>query len=450
MGTFYIKQGRNIQLEGAAKTEIVKLPIPARVAILPQDFRGIKPRLEVEVGNLVKAGTPVLVDRTHPEIKIVSPASGKVMAINRGDKRLLLEIVIEPDGRQEAIHLRKFSHEEIKNLSRQQIIEHLLEGGVWPFIRQRPFSKIAHPQDTPQAIFIQAMNTEPLAPDVDFILKDKEAEFQTGLDILRQLTKGKVYLCFDLNAKSKALLEAKNVEKHTFAGPHPAGNVSTHIHYLNPIRQRNDIVWYLGAQEVLRAAALFLYGAFSPERYVAITGEGAEKRVYAQTIIGTAINNLFEGKLKSDMRYISGSILNGKNSGRNGYLSFYDTQVTVIPEGGRRHFLGWLTPGFKQNTFSKTFVSSFLPEREVAVDTDTHGSDRAIVLNDIYDQYVALDIMTFFLLRAVIAGDIEEAEKLGILECDEEDFALCSFACPSKTDVGGIIRAGLDLIEREG
>jgi Na+-transporting NADH:ubiquinone oxidoreductase subunit A len=293
------------------------------------------------------------------------------------------------------------------------------------------------------------MNTGPLAADVDFILQGKEEQFQAGLDALRRLTKGKVYLCVKHGAQSKALTRARGVETHYFAGPHPAGNVSTHIHYLDPIH-KGDHVWYAEAQDVARIGSLFLEGVYPAERVVAVTGEGAGRKFYAKTIVGAPVSLLLQGSGLKGMRCISGNVLAGKDVGKNGFLSFYDSQVTVIPEGGKRTFLGWLSPGSDKYTFSKTFVSSFLPEKAVSLTTDKQGSDRAIVLNHIYDPLVSLDIMPYFLLKAVIGGDIEEAEKLGILECDEEDFALCSFACPSKTDVGGIIREGLELIEKEG
>ena len=450
MGTFHIRKGRDIKLKGAAAKEIVNAPVPPKVAIQPTDFRGIKPRPLVDAGDTVKVGTPILTDKTHPDIKIVSPVSGKVVAVNRGEKRILLQIVIATDGRQEPLIFAQYRPADIKNLSREKIIQQLLEGGVWPFIRQRPFSKIAHPEDKPKSIFIQAVNTEPLALDIDFILNGKESLFQAGLDIVSKLTGGDTHLCFGGHASSKALTEAKNVKAHRFIGPHPAGNVSTFIHHIDPIK-KGDVVWYLNAQDILRIGHLFLNGIFSPERYVVVTGEGAQNRAYMKTIIGAPLGILLKsGVNTSEQRYISGSVLMGIEAGKDGFLGFYDTQISVIPQGGKRNFLGWLSPGFKAYSFTKTFVSSFFPKKEISLDTDTHGSPRAIVLNDIYDSLLPLDIMTFFLIRAVIGGDIEEAEKLGILECDEEDFALCSFACPSKTDVGAIIKSGLDLIEKEG
>ena len=449
MAVFCIKQGKDIRLKGAAEKEIVAMPLPSKAAIQPSDFRGLKPRLCVKVDDVVKAGTPILQDKVYSPIKIVSPVSGKVAAIHRGEKRFLLEIVIEADGRQEAIVFPKFSKEEIRQLTKETVEDLLLESGLWPVIRQRPFSRLAHPEESPKSIFVHAMNTEPLALDVDFILHGREAQFQAGLDILKKLTQGKIYLCAQEGAKSQALTEAQGVEIHYFSGPHPAGNAGTHIHYLDPVH-KGDHVWYVEAQDVLRIASLFLEGVYPAERIVAVTGEGAAKRIYAKTIVGAPLSLLLAESRLEGMRCISGSILTGKDVGPGGYLRFYDSQVTVIPEGGQRKFLGWLSAGFDKYTFSKTFASSFLPQGEASLTTDKHGSDRAIVLNSVYDRLVALDIMTYFLVKAVYGEDIEEMERLGILECDEEDFALCTFACPSKTDVGAMIRQGLDLIEREG
>lgn len=448
MGTFRIVNGRNIKIKGAAEKKIVDLALPKQVAVKPSNFHGIKPRLSVDVGSNVKVGTPIFTDKNNPDYCIVSPVSGKVSAINRGEKRVLQEIVVETDGRQEPEIFKQFSKGEIDSLARDTVIKHLEKGGLWPAIRQRPFSKFANPHDNPKAIFIHAMNTEPLALDVDFIINKKEA-FQAGVNILRRLTDGKVHLCVDEGAKSEALTTVQGAEIHRFSGPHPAGNVSTHIHYIDPIN-KGEQVWYVEAQDVLRIAHLFLNGVYTGERMVAVTGEGVKSRVYVKTIIGAPISALTQGSDLAGMRCISGSVLTGESVGKDGYINFYDSQVTVIPEGGKREFLGWLWPGFNRYSFSKTFASALLPQREASLDTDKHGSNRAIVLNHVYDQYVPLDVMTYFLIKAVLVNDIDEAERLGILECDEEDFALASFACPSKTDVGGIIRQGLNLIEKEG
>lgn len=450
MGTFKIQKGHDIRLKGAARKDIIAVPFPKRVAVQPPDFKGLNLRLNVKAGDAVKVGTAVLSDKTNPEIRIASPASGKIVAINRGERRALLSVVVETDGRQETESFQVFTEEQIANMSGEDVKKALLKGHLWPVIRQRPFSKVADPKQRPKSVFVHAMNTEPLALDVDFLLKNKEREFHAGLAVIKKLTDGETHLCVPEGAVSKALTRAQGVQTHYFSGPHPAGNVSTHIHCVDPIN-KGDLVWYVEAQDVLRIASLFLKGVYPAERVVAVTGEGAEGRqMYAKTVMGSPLAVLLDGKSPDQMRCLSGSVLTGKDVGAHGFLCFYDTQVTMIPEGGKREFLGWLTPGVNKYTFSRTFVSAFLPGREVSLDSDKHGSDRAIVLNNVYDPLVPLDIMTYFLLKAVLAGDIEEAEKLGILECDEEDFALCAFACPSKTDVGGIIGQGLALIEKEG
>jgi len=258
MATFQIKQGRDIKLKGAAPKEIVTLSLPRQVAVVPSDFKGIKASLCVKVNDAVKVGTPLFEDKHCPEIRIVSPVSGRVAAIDRGEKRFLEDIVVESDGRDEAVAFRKFSASEISGLSKEDVEKTLLQSGLWPVLRQRPFSKVAHPHEPPKSIFVHAMNTEPLAPDVDFILQGKEEQFQAGLNVLRRLTKGKVYLCAKHGSRSKALTQARDVETHYFAGPHPAGNVSTHIHYLDPIH-KGDHVWYVEAQDVARAQPGWLH-----------------------------------------------------------------------------------------------------------------------------------------------------------------------------------------------
>lgn len=449
MGVFSLRKGRDINLKGAADKRVVSQPVPAKVALVPSDFRGIKPRVVVEPGQQVKVGSPLWYDKTHESVQFVSPVAGKVVAVNRGDKRVLLNVVVESQGKQEALQFQKFTKNQIATLPIETIIEQLTRAGVWPCLRQRPFSKIADLHHPPKSIFVHAMTTEPLAADIDIVLEKKEEEFQAGLEVLRRLTKGKVHLCHSAGAKAKALLEAGGVEKHQFSGPHPTGNVSTHIHHIDPI-QKGDVVWYIEAQDVVRFGFLFLKGEYSPEKIVALTGEGAQKRAHYKTVVGASIASLV-GQTKEGFRFISGSVLAGSDVGMNGFLSFYDSQVTVIPEGGKRRLLGWMAPGFDSYSFSSTFLSSLKnPHREVSLNTDKNGSDRAIVFNHLYDDYMAIDIKPFFLFRAIVGGDIEEAEKLGILECDEEDFALCSFACVSKTDLGQYVRQGLDLIEKEG
>lgn len=449
MAVIRTKKGRNLLLKGQAEKVVKLLPIPKQIGIQPADFRGLTPRVAVRVDDKVKVGTPVLTDKLIDGLKIVSPVSGKVVAVNRGEKRALINVVIEPDGKQEAISGEAYSQEKIPTLVTEKVKERLLESGLWAVLRQRPFSKIANPTATPKSIFVHAMSTEPLAMDLDVVLSDYQKEFQAGLNVLTRLTQGAVNLCFSVNSQSPALTEAKNVQIHKFAGPHPCGNVSTHIFHVDPI-QKGELIWYVEAWDVVRIGELFLKGVYPSEKFVVVTGEAALERRYYKTIEGAPLEELLKGCDFGKIRCISGSVLSGRDVGAEGFVGFYHSQVTAIPEGGQREFLGWLRPGLDKYTFSRTYLSALKIDSEFSLDTGKKGSDRAIVLNNIYDDLITLQIPTYFLLRAILSGDVDEAERLGILECDEEDFALCSFACPSKTEVGQIIRHGLDTIEREG
>ncbi len=447
-----IQKGRDIPLKGAAEEKIVSLPLPQTVAVQPPDFHGLRLRPVVRIKDKVLVGSPLLEDKTDSRIKVVSPVSGIVSEIYRGEKRALLRVAVQCDGQQKALRFSRYSLKDISALSSKNIIGQLLAGGLWPFLRQRPFARTARPEDCVKAVFVQAHITEPLAPNLDFLLQGKEEAFQLGLDILKKLTSGKVFVCCSPQARSQALTEAKGVEVFGFSGPHPAGNVSTHIHCLDPVR-KGDVVWYLGAEDVLRIADMFSQGQFNPQRTVAVTGEGASTRLYYQTVLGVPLRHLLMDPFLDEQRFLSGSVLRGTDVGPDGYVCFYDQQITLLPRGGKREFMGWLHPGWNKYSFSRTFLSSLQkrhPERHVSLDTDYHGGHRAIVLNHIYDDYVPLDILPYFLVRAILSGDLEEAERLGLLECVEEDFALCSFACPSKFDVGGVIRRGLRMLEEEG
>ena len=446
MRVIKIKRGKDIPLKGEAKKHIEDNVQPQSTAVNPGDFCGLKARVLVKEGGAVKQGTPVIENKNDRRIKVVSPVSGCIREIRRGDKRRLLDIVIENDFRQEYVPCTKFSPVQIPELSRGQIIAHLLETGSWAFIRQRPFDGVASPDDSPKSIFIKAMDTSPLAPDYDVLLQGQDEMFQTGLELIQALTDGMVYLCCSVNAQSPLFTEAqKQAQVVFFEGPHPAGNVGTHIHYLDPI-DKKDVVWYLDACDVAAIGKSFLDGCYCPERVVAVTGENAPKQVYQKTIRGAAVPAIAGMPFCEDTRIISGNVLTGRDAGKQGFLGFYDSQISFIPGGGKREFLGWTMPGLKKFSFSRTFLSSIGKNHDTVIDTDTHGSLRAVVFNDVYDKYTALDVLTFFLIRAIFAGDIDEMERLGILECSPEDFALAQVACPSKTDVCAMIRQGLEMV----
>lgn len=449
MKLIHIKKGKNIPLKGQAKKRIQDADFSLFFAIKPIDFNGFKPRILAKEGDLVLRGTPVLEDKNNTKIKIVSPVSGCVKEIRRGEKRRLLEIVIEADDRRDYVQYTKFSPVQVPGLSTQQVKENLLETGSWSFIRQRPFECIANPEDQPKAIFVEAIDTHPLAGDVGFMLDGQDEVFQTGLDIIQKLTAGKVYLCVSKNAKNTAFVNARGVDVVAFGGSHPAGNVGTHIHCLDPIG-RGEVVWFINAQDVAAIAQSFLTGQFSSELVVAVTGESAKNPVYKKTIRGASVESISGQKDCEGARVISGNVLTGEDVGPEGFLGFYDQQICLFPRGGKREFLGWTMPGFDKFSLSRTFFPFWKKHGDTSIDSDTHGSPRTIVFNHVFDQYVALDVMTFFLLKAILAEEIDEMERLGILECAPEDFALAEFACPSKTQVCDIIQKGLDLVKDEG
>ncbi len=443
-----IKKGRDIKVLGRAEKVLEDALATHFCAIQPADFHGLRARLLIQEGDAIYVGTPVLEHKDDPRIKIVSPVSGKVSAIVRGEKRALQAVILESDGKQACQQHTKFLASSFLELNRQQIIEHLLVTGSWAVLRQRPFQRIPNPDVQPKAIFVQAINTEPLAADPEFLLKGHEEDFQRGVDILSKLTEGAVHVCCLAGAKSNVLTDVQHASVHKFQGPHPSGNIGTHIHHIDPI-QKGEVVWYVDIQSVLAIAKSFQRGTFVPERVVAVTGEKAQQRVYRKTLLGAAVRDIAGNASYQGTCVISGSILSGRNIGEQGFLGFYDSQVTLIPDGGRREFLGWMMPGWNKYSFSRTVLSALRRRAEFSLDSDENGSHRAIVFNDLYDRYVALDVMTFFLMKAILVGEIDEMEKLGILECAPEDFALASFVCPSKTDVCGIIQQGLDLIEKE-
>lgn len=450
MNRYYIRKGKDLKILGVARPECVVLPLPKTIAIYPLEFKGLKPRVVVKPDEAVKVGDLLIEDKNGTGICVTSPVSGKVIAVNRGERRVLVNVVIQTDGKQEQVSLKTVS----ETSSREECVNALLKSGLWPALRQRPFSKISVPTEVPKSIFIKALHTDPLSLDLGSVLDGQEVVLQAGLDLVRKLTDGDVHLCYGSEAESSVLKEAQNVKHQIFSGPHPAGNVSTFLHNVDPIN-KGEIIWYMDVQDVLRYGVFALEGRYSADRVVAVTGEGVSKghRQYVRTIIGAPIQECVQGEvLQKDHRYLSGSLLSGFDAGYNGFVRFYDSQIHVLPDFPQRKLLRFFRPGFNEYTFSHTYAGTFLGKnrQETSLDTSVNGSNRAIVVNDVFDKYVPLDIYTFFLLKAIMVREWDEAEKLGLLECDPEDFALAAFACPSKTDVMGLIAQGLDSIEREG
>lgn len=439
-----IRKGLDIHLVGQAEKTLQKLKTSDLYAIKPGDFHGLIPKLLVKTDDLVQVGSPLFQDKNKPEIKFTSPVSGKVVAINRGERRTVLEVVIESDGKGESLTIVK---EPLTNLSKEQVLSAILESGLWPAIQQRPYGILANPADQPIAIYISGFDSAPLAPDYEFILKDQLQAFQAGIDALGKLTTGKVHL--GLSSGSSILSSIKNVQIRYFNGPHPAGNVGVQMHHIRPIN-KGEIAWTVGPQEVAMIGKLFLNGKYNPEKIIALAGSEVIKPQYYTVLAGTAVKPVLEANLKEGkLRIISGNVLSGTQVSKSGYLSFKDNMITVIPEGDYYEFFGWALPGFNKFSTSRTFFSWLTPKKAYRLDTNYHGGERAFVISGQYEKVVPMDILPVHLLKAILAEDIDQMEKLGIYEVVEEDLALCEFVCTSKIDVQEILRKGINLMVKE-
>jgi Na+-transporting NADH:ubiquinone oxidoreductase subunit A len=445
--TITIKRGLDINLLGEAQKEINTVDSNL-YAIKPVDFIGVFPKVTVQEGDKVKAGTQLFYDKYRDNIKFSSPVSGTVKEIRRGAKRVLLEIIIEPDGQQQH---EAFGKADPNKLTREEIVDLMLKSGVWPVIRQRPYNVIANPADNPKSVFISAFDTSPLAPDYNFIVDGQGEAFQAGLDALKKLTPGTIHLNLRVGAKqSEVFTDAKNVQINYFSGPHPAGNVGTQINKLDPVN-KGEVIWHLRPQEVLTIGRLFLEGRFNSERIIALTGSEVQKPAYFKTNIGVNLSVLIKDNLKDGkLRFISGNPLTGAKIDKNGYVGFYDSQVSVLPEGDYYELFGWLLPGFEKFSYSRTFFTWLhSKKKKYRLDTNYHGGPRAFVMTGHMEKVFPFDIYPLQLIKAIMIEDIDAMENLGIYEVVEEDFALVEFIDISKTEIQTIVREGLDLMRKE-
>lgn len=442
-----IKQGLDIHLKGEAE-KVVSCVDTVFFAVQPTDFVGFTPRLLVKEGDSVRVGTPLFCDKNDERIRVVSPVSGSVSEVRRGAKRLLEAVVIQSDGENEALTFQPIANDK------ETLNQTLLETGLWPMIRQRPFGTIARPEDTPKAFFVSAFDSSPLASDMDFLAEHFPDSLQKGLEVLSVLSNNKLHLCVHAEkTKSEVLLKAKNVSLHTFSGPHPSGNVGTQINKICPIN-KGDIVWFCGLQEVINIGHFFRTGQLDFSRIYAVVGSGLLHPNYIRTQLGSAISALVENNLKNDhQRIVSGNVLTGKAVTENDFIGFYHNMLSVIPEGDQRHeLLGWIWPGFKKFSVSRTFPSGFIPNvlhPNYELDTNLHGEERAYVMTGEFEKVFPFDIYPLQLIKACLVGNLELMESLGIYEVEPEDFALCEFIDTSKTDIQTIIRNGLELLRKE-
>ncbi len=445
--TIRLKKGLDIPLIGKADKIISPVAVPDRFGVSPTDFPGLVPKLDVKPGDKVKAGSALFHDKLCPGILFTSPVSGTVLSVERGERRKILEVIIEKSS-DEYID---FGKTDPGFLSADSIKEVLLDSGLWPLIRQRPYHVVAKPGDKPKSLFISGFDTAPLAPDYNFIVENsQDSLFLTGIKAVSKLTEGKVNLILNGKEKTPALFaDCPEVEISYFSGPHPAGNVGVHIHHLDPVN-KGEVVWFVNLQDVYTIGRLFAEGRYNPERIVALTGPEVVRPQYYRMLSGSAVINIVKDNVNPGrLRYISGNVLTGSKISEKGFLGYYDSQVTVIKEGDHFKFFGWAAPGADKFSFSRTFLSSLIPSKPFSFDTNLNGGERAFVVTGLYEKVLPMDIYPMHLFKAILAGDIDEMENLGIYEIAEEDVALCEFICPSKTEIQFIVRKGLDLMIKE-
>ena len=447
-GVKKLKKGFEIKLLGNADNTYLGAKQPNLFALKPTDLIGIAPipKLKVSVGDDVRAGQPIFFDKPSPSVLYTAPVSGELVEVRRGPKRAIHEVVILADSE---MNYQEYSPLNPETASREDITNRLLESGAWVLIRQRPYNVVPNPDVVPQNIFISCFDTAPLGPDHDFLIEGKETHFQAGLNVLSKLTAGKVHLGVSPSS-SEVFKNADGVDVHTFVGKHPAGNVGVHIHHVAPIN-KGETVWTLKPQDVAIIGKLFTEHIFDAERTIAITGDQLQNTGYFKTRIGASIKPIVENNLKSDnVRYISGNVLTGTRIAGEGFIGLFDDQLTVIEEGNKQEFLGWLFPSYARPSMSRTFPAFLSPNREFHVNSNNHGEERAFVVSGQYERVLPMDIYPQHLIRSIMFQDFDQMEGLGIYEVVEEDLALCEFVCTSKQPVQKILREGLDLMRIEG
>ncbi|AEK23005.1 Na(+)-translocating NADH-quinone reductase subunit A [Capnocytophaga canimorsus] len=442
-----IRKGLDIHLEGEAEKITRQLPLAKMYGLKPSDFHSVVPKLIAKEGTEVKAGEAVFHDKKDERVLFPSPVSGKIAEIVRGERRKILEIKILPDTEQV---FKDFGSKDPAKMSAEQIKDFLLSTGAWTFIKQRPYDIIAGADTTPKAIFVSACKTNPLAPDCDYVLKGKEKQLQTALTALAKLTTGKVHVSVFKNSSLSPFRNLKDIVLHNVSGPHPAGNVSTQIAKIDPIN-KGEVVWVVTPQDLVVMGELFLTGKLNLTRTLALTGACVEKPQYVSVIAGAQVDSVVSGNLKKEKsRVISGDVLTGKKVSEDGFLGYYDDQVTAIPEGDDYEFFGWNKPVFNKVSTTRAMTFSWLnPKKKYNLNTNTNGEHRAFVMTGMYEEVFPLDIYPMQLLKACLYKDLDELENLGAYEVAPEDFALTEFVCVSKQPHQKIIREGLDLMMQE-
>ena len=442
-----LRKGLDINLKGKPAAVCMQVSEPGFYSLVPDDFTGVIPKVVVKEQEYVMAGGPLFIDKNHPEMKFVSPVSGVVTSVERGARRKVLNIVVQAASEQD---YEEFGKHRPQDMSAEEMKQLLLAAGMFAFIRQRPYDVVADPTVNPKAIFISAFDSAPLAPDFEFVLRGQETDFQTGLDALSRMAQ--TYLGISSKQSAPALTQAKNVTVTVFEGPHPAGNVGVQINHISPI-VKGETVWTIDPQAVIFIGRLLNTGRVDMTRTVSFAGSEVLKPCYCKLKVGALLTGVFKNNVTNgkDLRYISGNPLTGKQVSPNGYLGAFHNQLTVIPEGDEIHeFLGWIAPRCNQFSVNHSYLSwLFGKKKEYVIDSRIKGGERHMIMSNEYDRVFPMDIFPEYLLKAIIAGDIDRMEALGIYEVAPEDFALCEFVCSSKVEVQRIVRAGLDMLRAE-
>lgn len=494
-----LKKGANINLQGVPNRVLSDAPVSEFYALKPSDFHGVIPKLILREGAKVQAGSPIFFDKENDKIKWSAPVSGEIVEITRGERRVILDIKIKPDGEFSAVD---YGVTDLDVISKEDLIDKLCSAGVWPLIQQRPFDVVANPNQSPKAIFVSAFDSSPLAPDYDFIMEHKADAFKAGIKALSKLTKsGKVNLNVPFSKSvefneneifsytdaagvthsvdfhkannapdynqgkqsinaiinkyskvSEIFTKAENAEVNVFEGKHPAGNVGVQIHHLNPINA-GEVVWVVNAQDVAIIGEFILTGKFQPKRIIALTGSEVVAPKYFNIHLGAQLSTVLVDGLKEaeeKPRFISGNVLTGHKLHNNDFIGYKDNQITVIPEGDQFDLFGWAVP-FQPEKFSlsRTLWSWITPSKKYRLNTNNNGEERPFVLTGQYEQLLPMDVYPVQLIKACLIGDIELLEGLGIYEVAPEDFALCEFACTSKLPLQDILRGALDMVKKE-
>jgi Na+-transporting NADH:ubiquinone oxidoreductase subunit A len=437
-----LRKGLDIKLVGAAELRLEETPMAKSYAVSPLDYENVTPKLLVKVGDKVEAGSPLFFDKNNPRVLFTSPVSGTVSAINRGEKRKLLNVAVEPDQTQVYKELKVVD----AKASRSEIVEMLLESGLWTRIVERPYGVIANPDATPKAIFVSAFDSAPLAPDYNFVLKSEKAALEAGLAVLARLTDGKVHLSARKGDEGY-MSEVKGVEYHTFSGKHPVGNVGVQIHHIDRIA-KGDIVWTVNVQDVVLIGRLVMGGKLDMSKVIAVAGSEAQKPCYKRIIAGAAVESIV-GQVAENVRIVSGDVLTGVTTAKDGYISANANMLSLIPEGNVYELLGWAMPRFHRFSVSRAYFSWLCPKKEYKLDTNLNGGERPFVVTGLYENYLPMDVYVAYLLKACLVKDLDKMENLGIYEVLPEDLALCEFVDPSKIEMQQILRDGINLMIKE-